>query len=283
MRWSASTSPGVSLGREDFLSTLEANRALGEPGQLRERLEALDRLELLLLDGRASERARALQDRLEASNRDAFGALRGEIQRGAGASALARWVPTGAVGGEGYDYLDALIAGVLQFELADEAPHELPAEMAFYQPTPARHILDLLQRAQLAPEDVLVDLGSGLGHVPLLVAMGTGARSVGVELQPAYVDAAQQCARDLNLTCAAFVQSDARAADLSMGTVFYLYTPFTGSILQAVLDGLHQEAERRAIRVCTFGPCTPTVAQQPWLATSDLLRVDRTVIFHSPR
>ena len=40
----------------------------------------------------------------------------------------------------------------------------------------------------------------------------------------------------LKLERVTFIQQDARAADFSGGTVFYLYTPFTGSILRSVLD-----------------------------------------------
>lgn len=62
-----------------------------------------------------------------------------------------------------------------------------------------------------------------------------------------------------------FVQGDARAADLSDGTVFYCYASFTGTILRDVLNLLRDEALRREIRICTFGPCTPAVAKEQWL------------------
>jgi hypothetical protein len=44
--------------------------------------------------------------------------------------------------------------------------------MVPYQPTPVRHILHLIAAAMVAEDDVFVDLGSGLGHVPLLVSDG---------------------------------------------------------------------------------------------------------------
>jgi len=78
-----------------------------------------------------------------------------------------------------------------------------------------------------------------------------------------------------------FLQQDARVADLSDGTVFYLYTPFTGTILRSVLDALRQEAANREILVCTFGPCTPIVAKEPWLAAVDPIEVNRIAIFRS--
>jgi precorrin-6B methylase 2 len=153
--------------------------------------------------------------------------------------------------------------------------------MVFYQPTPARHIFQMLARLALGEDDVLIDLGSGLGHVPLLVAIATPARSIGVEWQGAYVAAARQCAQELGLARARFVQGDAREADLSAGTVFYLYTPFGGDMLRAVLDRLQVEARRRPIRVCTLGPCTQSVARESWLQPLDASRLDRPAIFHS--
>jgi hypothetical protein len=62
-----------------------------------------------------------------------------------------------------------------------------------------------------------------------------------------------------------FAEQDAREADFSTGTVFYFYTPFTGSILRAVLDLLRKEATTRRIKVCAFGPCAGDVAGEAWL------------------
>jgi hypothetical protein len=78
-----------------------------------------------------------------------------------------------------------------------------------------------------------------------------------------------------------FVKQDAREADLSGGTVFYLYTPFTGTILRAVLDSLRREAASREIRICTFGPCTPTIVEQRWLETLGPSEVDGIAVFRS--
>jgi len=142
----------------------------------------------------------------------------------------------------------------------------LSAEMVAYQPTPARHIFDLIRHIQLTAQDVFVDLGSGLGHLALLIAICTDARCIGVELEPSYVACSVKIARELNLTKATFLALDAREADLSGGTVFYLYTPFRGAILRAVLDRLRLESVTREIRVCTFGPCTPIVAAESWLS-----------------
>lgn len=286
---------------ENLIEELEKDRALDEPNRLRERSEALDRLDAYHLDeelpvaatgsirAETYRRARAICDKLEASNFKLYQTIREEIQRGSRPNSLLQYVSKSGraadadslPNGEGYDYLDELISGVLQFERPDDLRVPLAAEMVAYQPTPARHIFDLLARTALNERDVLVDLGSGLGHVPLLVSICTGAHCFGIELETAYIDCARRSAQALNLNNVTFLQQDARAADLSGGTVFYLYTPFRRTILRATLDSLRREADNREIRICTFGPCTPIVAEEQWLKANGTPKVDQIAVFFS--
>jgi hypothetical protein len=286
---------------ENLIEELEQDRSLDELSCLRERIDALDRLDAYHLDeelpSAATEsietetyrRARAICAKLEACNFQLYQTIREEIQRGSRPDSLLQYVSkpgrvgdaSGLASGEGYDYLDELISGVLRFERPDDLRVELAAEMVAYQPTAARHIFDLLRRAALTNRDVLVDLGSGLGHVPSLAAICTGARCVGIELEAAYIDCARRSAQALNLNNVKFIQQDAREADLSSGTMFYLYTPFRGSILRTVLDSLRREAQGREIRLCTYGPCTPTVAEEPWLVSAGTPKVDQIAVFSS--
>jgi hypothetical protein len=273
-------------GLRSLVGELEQDRSLDEPDGLRCRVEALDRLEVYLLDEsigvESYARARALYTRLEAANSELFRSIRCEIQRGAGPNALLQWINKSCLAhGEGYDYLDELVIGVLQFEEPGAGVVPLGAEMVAYQPTPSRHIFDLIGRMALTERDVLIDIGSGLGHVALLAAICTSARSVGIELEPAHIDCARRSAQGLNLNNVTFLQKDARTADLSAGTVFYLYTPFKGTILRAVLDLLRREAAGRQIRICTFGPCTATIAAEEWLEAKGALHTDRIAIFCS--
>ncbi len=269
----------------DLLEALRRDRALMEPDRLRERIEALDRLDALLPDaGAPAQCAQALQQQLEAANATQFEAIREAIQRGDGREALQRWRRAGdgaaLRAGDGYDWRDELVGGVLPFGEPGEAS-ALPPEMVFYQPTPARHVFDLLDRLALGADDVLVDLGSGLGHVPMLAAICSGARGIGIEIEPAYVASARACAQALRLANVAFVQGDARAADFAVGSVFHLYTPFTGSVLRSVLDALRREAGCRAFRISSFGPCTRVLAAEPWLASDDALLPGRVAIFRT--
>ena len=282
---------------------LESDSSLFEPEQLRRRIEVVDLLDsipgidapgeprsLIALwhDGAVvAERARRLRARLDEANVAVYRGIRQEIQRGAGASTLPRWIDVcrdrseTAAPGLGYDALDELIAGVLEIEEPRHAPADPGPEQVFYQPTPVRHALDLIQQSSLSKGDVLIDLGSGLGHVCMLLSILTGAQAVGIEVEGAYVASARACAARLGLSSVTSVQQDAREADLSAGTVFWLYTPFTGSMLETVLRRLQQEAETRIIRIGALGPCTERVAEQRWLKALAPATADRVAVFLS--
>jgi len=276
-----------------LLDECERDRSLYEPARLRQRIEMLDRLDDALLDTREQAedaqvrcRAEATYDDLDAINRRIYQQIRRAIQQGRGADELLKWASGGYASsdhqsGQGYDYLDALLSGVLAFEAPAEGIAALAPEMVFYQPTPARHIFDAIRRLSLSGSDVLLDLGSGLGHVPLLAAICTKARCIGIELETAYVACARQCVQALNLANASFIHQDVRSADFSSGSVFYLYTPFTGTMLRSVLQRLAKEAAWRPIRLCTLGPCTSVVANETWLTPIGSAHVDRIAVFSS--
>jgi hypothetical protein len=282
---------GPLLALRKLLGDIESDRSLWSIDRVRDRIDVLDRFDAYDLDalfGQAApgegeaalfRRAIELRDALETRNSRLYDNIRNAIRRGDGRNALMLWAsrieseaPLRADAkqhrdGDSYNYLDEVVSGVLRFAAPGEARAELTPEMVAYQPTPVRHIFELIRRTRLIAQDVLVDLGSGLGGVPLLVAACTQARAVGIEIEPSYVDSARQCAQELNLDNASFVAQDAREADLSSGTIFYLYTPFRGEVLRVVLNRLRARAEAntREIRVCTFGPCTPIVGSQSWL------------------
>lgn len=275
------------------LDVLERDASLREPARLRERSDALDWLDTCLALGVSAagddavlrQRIEALAAELQAVDDALSAQIRQAIRRGEGAQALRAWMAAAESGPDAddssdrYDHLDNLISGVLAIRESSEPIVPLDLGMVFYQPTPARHIFDALARLALDERDVLVDLGSGMGHVPLLAAICSPARCIGVEWQGAYVASARRCAQDLGLARAAFVQGDARQANLSTGTVFYLYTPFDGDMLRVMLDRLAAEARNRPIRLCTHGPCTERVARESWLRPVGACRPDRPAIF----
>ena len=260
------------------------DRSLRDPQQLGRRIEVLDQLESALVHGLlpSPSRGEALVAELEAINQQLFQTLREDILRGKGAESLRTWVASlrGSDSGDSYGPLDTLISGVLDLNEPPDAI-ELGPEMVFYQPTPARHIFDFIEQSSPTQGDVVMDLGAGLGHVTLLTAICTDARCIGIELQASYVASARQCGQALQISNAQFLAQDVREADMSCGTAFYLYTPFTGGILRTVLDALRREATGRVIRLCTLGPCTAVVAEESWLKPVGACYPQRTALFQS--
>src|ERR1700761_340374 len=174
----------VSLQRETecerdlhaFLCDLEADSSLLEPERLRARLAALDHLDIGFGWADSEEfangtnsgihgRAKALQTRLEAANAELYRSIRAEIVRGGHMHRLLQFLqhsanqsePEGLLPELGFDWRDELVSDLLQFREPSEADLQGSLEMVPYQPTPVRHILDLIETGVLSGDPVFVD------------------------------------------------------------------------------------------------------------------------------
>jgi len=240
----------------------------------------IDRIEGLLQNPEQTEELNILQQRaekvkseLETIDSNLFKQLREKIRTGMYTGASFRETigqyfeyDVSPADNIGYDNLDDFINGLLSDQAIPEASMEREPEMVFYQKTPARIIFEMVEFADLRQDDVFFDLGSGLGQVAILVNLISWAPTKGIEYEPAYCNYATICASQLNLSHVEFINTDARLADYSQGTVFFLYTPFEGEILQTVLGVLQKESLKRVIRIFTYGPCSEMVALQNWLS-----------------
>jgi SAM-dependent methyltransferase len=91
-------------------------------------------------------------------------------------------------------------------------------------PTPERMIHRLLQLADTTERDVVLDLGSGDGRIPIQAAKVFGARAIGVELEANLVEIARRSAAAEGVTSrVSFLRQDLFDADLSTATVIALY------------------------------------------------------------
>lgn len=91
-------------------------------------------------------------------------------------------------------------------------------------PTPERVIRRMLQMAETTPDDLVVDLGSGDGRIPIYAAKHFGARAVGVELEENLVRLSLEAARAQGVADRArFVRQDLFEYDLAGATVVALY------------------------------------------------------------
>jgi hypothetical protein len=163
----------------------------------------------------------------------------------------------------GYDNLDMFINGLLYDKDIPEPILSLEPEMVFYQKTPARIVFELVEQAQFGEGDVFFDIGSGLGQVVMLVNLMSGVNAKGIEFEPAYFAYAMACADQLNLPAVEFINADARGVDYSAGTVFFMYTPFSGFMLAEMLLVLRRVSSK--ITLFTYGPCSAVVAGESWL------------------
>lgn len=214
----------------------------------RRRVAEIDRLEWEGQGGDLVARNARVVDRMRArirSGRFTRQGLRAAFGRVAG-------------GSRNFDALDVLVAGLLNVGPPPEPTAELAAETVAFQPAPARAVLALAD--VLRPNDVLVDLGSGLGRVTILAALLAGCRARGIEREPAFCAYGERSAEALGVAGVAFTCADARRAPLGDGSVFFLFSPFRGELLRTVLERIPRSA-----RIVTRGPCTADVARLPWV------------------
>jgi SAM-dependent methyltransferase len=109
--------------------------------------------------------------------------------------------------------------------LAQPAPQiGQPSKDSVWVPTPERMIRRLMQIADVTAADLVVDLGSGDGRIPIHAAKHFRARAVGVELEQNLVDLSIREAKAQGVShLARFVRQDLFEADLSQATVIALY------------------------------------------------------------
>jgi protein-L-isoaspartate O-methyltransferase len=96
--------------------------------------------------------------------------------------------------------------------------------LAPYVPTPMDIVERMLALANVGPDDVVYDLGSGDGRIPIVAAQKFGARGVGVDIDASLVERARQNARSFGVDDRVeFRVQDAMTVDVSDATVVTLY------------------------------------------------------------
>jgi methyltransferase family protein len=93
-----------------------------------------------------------------------------------------------------------------------------------YYPTPPETVLEMLRMAKIRKGDVLYDLGSGDGRIPIAAAQQYGIRAVGIEIDPKLVTEAEEKARQAEVSgLVRFRNEDMFRVDISEATVVTLY------------------------------------------------------------
>jgi SAM-dependent methyltransferase len=93
-----------------------------------------------------------------------------------------------------------------------------------FVPTPEEVVAGMLELAEVGPGDVVYDLGSGDGRIPITAAVLYGARGVGYDIDPQRIREARESARAAGVEDrVTFVEGDLFAADIGSATVVTLY------------------------------------------------------------
>jgi SAM-dependent methyltransferase len=119
---------------------------------------------------------------------------------------------------------------------------EGPARTPDIHFSPTRHnIADaMLKLANVTADDVVYDLGSGDGRLPIIAAQKYGAKGVGIEIDPRLVEISWRIANEAEVANrVSFMVGDLFEADLSKATVVTMYlSPSIMKILERRLRAL---------------------------------------------
>jgi hypothetical protein len=102
------------------------------------------------------------------------------------------------------------------------------------------YIRRILKTLRLQPHDVVYDIGSGMGRIVCMVSRQNVKKAVGIELLPDLCDIARaNAAKMRGRRCPIEIRcGDASRAELSDGTVYFLFNPFGPETLADVVDNI---------------------------------------------
>jgi len=132
----------------------------------------------------------------------------------------------------------------------------------------------IVRRLKPAREDVFYDIGCGMGRVLCLVARRQIRKCVGIELFEPLCQMARQNALRLRGRKTPILVNceDAATADLSDGTIYYLYNPFGKETLQDFLANLKTSVSRapRSVTLVYYNSVYESImSESGWLTKVD--------------
>ena len=146
-------------------------------------------------------------------------------------------------------FVVALLVGLVA---SGQAPSQLREPDVVFVATPQEVVDGMLELAGVTSADVVYDLGSGDGRIPITAARRFGARAVGIDINPIRIQEAQE-----NLARAGvgdkvqFLNQDLFETDLRPATVITLY--LLPSLNQKLMPTLKQLKPGTRIVSHSFG------------------------------
>jgi SAM-dependent methyltransferase len=112
--------------------------------------------------------------------------------------------------------------GISFFWVAGYAAEPIPEVP--YVPTPEKVVVAMLKMAEVTPNDIVYDLGSGDGRIVITAAKRFGARGVGVDIDPNLIRQSNENARKAGVAeRVRFIEQDLFETDIREATVVALY------------------------------------------------------------
>jgi len=114
----------------------------------------------------------------------------------------------------------ALAAAALAPASAQQA---LRTPDVIFVPTPQEVVDAMLKLAKVSKADVVYDLGSGDGRIPITAAKTYGVRAVGIDIDPVRIKEANESLKTSGVSGVRFLNQDLFTTDISEATVVTLY------------------------------------------------------------
>src|SRR6187455_2041709 len=108
--------------------------------------------------------------------------------------------------------------------VAQQAPVPTRTPDVIFVPTPQEVVDAMLKLAKVTKNDVVYDLGSGDGRIPITAAKTYGARGVGIDIDPQRIKEATENLKNSGVgDRVKFLNQDLFTTDISEATVVTLY------------------------------------------------------------
>ena len=133
-----------------------------------------------------------------------------------------------------------IIAAIAAPSVAQQTAAPLRSPDVIFVPTPQEVVDAMLKLAKVGPNDVIYDLGSGDGRIPITAARTYKARGVGIDIDPQRIREATENLKQAGVgDKVRFLNQDLFTTDISQATVVTLY--LLPSLNLKVLPKLNKE------------------------------------------
>lgn len=134
----------------------------------------------------------------------------------------------------------------------------LHGDSVHYEPPDYPRLAHTLWAARIEPDDVVYEIGCGMGRIVCVLARRRIDRVIGIEISSALADRAQRNLMTLRgrRSRAEIIIADAANADYTGGTVYVLYNPFGERTMRAVMRRIESSwvADPRLVRIVYMHP-----------------------------